>query len=815
MEIQFIGENIFAANLGYFFVSLSFGAAFLAFVAYLFAGIQGDSGWKKIGRIGFMTHSVGVFGIIAVMAHLLISHSYEFYYIWSHSSNTLPAAYMLACFWEGQEGSFLLWTFWHVILGWFLLKTSKQWESGVMMVVSMAQILLSAMLLGLNLWGDEAADLGMNPFRFLRTEMDAPIFSDPHYLDKIVDGTGLNPLLQNYWNVIHPPVLFLGFALTIVPFAYVVAGLMKAEYKTWIRPALIWTSITVGVLGLGILMGGAWAYEALSFGGFWAWDPVENAVLVPWIIVVAGLHTLVIYKNTGKALLSTIVLLGFGFLLILYSTFLTRSGILGDTSVHSFTDLGLSGQLLVFLLAFVFLFLGIIIYRFKSIPKSKSEDEMTSRELWMLIGSLVLIVSAFQIIFSTSIPVINAVMNLFAKLFGQAQDFNMAPPTEAVAHYNQFQIPFAILVALLTALGQYFKYKKSPKTVWKKILIGVGIAIPFTILFSLGTELYSPLYIGLLFASVFTITANVEMLRPHLKPTKFRFSGASIAHIGLGLIFMGSLISNGKRQIVSRNNAGIDYGEDYTEEEKVDNVLLPRGKAIPMGGYLITYHEDSVAEPNHYYKVEYKQIDNETGEKLERFFLYPKAQINPNMGLVSDPSIRRTFSSDLYTHVTSVPREEDKEEFSKAENFQVMIGDTLKYRDMSIIIKMIDLAPELPEGLDPAQDSIYATTLKLEVTKEEQTIELNPYFIIQGNQLLRPAAQNDDIGLRAFFVNINRDTKDFEIALSVKNSDSPEYIIMKAMVFPMINLLWTGCILLFFGSLIAAYRRWKEKALAV
>src|SRR5690606_38158729 len=154
-----------------------------------------------------------------------------------------------------------------------------------------------------------------------REVMDAPIFARADYLSFVTDGNGLNPLLQNYWMVIHPPTLFLGFASTLVPFAYAIASLWKKDYSGWVNPVLPWTLFSAAMLGTGILMGGAWAYEALSFGGFWAWDPVENASLVPWITLIAGLHTLVIFKSTGHALRATFIFFIATFVLILYSTF--------------------------------------------------------------------------------------------------------------------------------------------------------------------------------------------------------------------------------------------------------------------------------------------------------------------------------------------------------------------------------------------------------------------------------------------------------------------------------------------------------------
>ncbi|HRF18374.1 MAG TPA: cytochrome c biogenesis protein CcsA, partial [Chitinophagaceae bacterium] len=217
--------------------------------------------------------------------------------------------------------------------------------------------------------------------------------------------------------VIHPPVLFLGFATTIVPFAFAIAGLWKKDFGEWTKQTLPWSLFSAAVLGLGIMMGAIWAYESLSFGGYWAWDPVENASLVPWMILISGIHTLLIYKHTGNALRASylFMILSFGF--ILYSTFLTRSGILGEASVHAFTDLGMNWQLLTFLLAFVIPALVLFAIRYKEIPAIQKEEHTSSREFWMFIGSLIFFLSAILIIGQTSLPVIN-------KVFGT----NIAPP---------------------------------------------------------------------------------------------------------------------------------------------------------------------------------------------------------------------------------------------------------------------------------------------------------------------------------------------------------------------------------------------------
>ncbi|MFM8485259.1 MAG: cytochrome c biogenesis protein CcsA, partial [Bacteroidota bacterium] len=228
-----------------------------------------------------------VFSIIGLLFYILVGKMYEYNYAWANVSDDLPVQYVFSAFWKEQQGSFLLWSFWHIILSAIVIVRGGKWEAPVLTVVALTEAVIGSMLLGLYFGHFR---LGASPFDLLRDTMSAPIFQQADYLTKI-SGQGLNPLLQNYWMTIHPPTLFLGFASTVFPFAYAASGLWYREHKAWLKPALGWSLFSAGILGLGILMGGAWAYEALSFAGYWAWDPVENASLVPWLTMVAGIHT--------------------------------------------------------------------------------------------------------------------------------------------------------------------------------------------------------------------------------------------------------------------------------------------------------------------------------------------------------------------------------------------------------------------------------------------------------------------------------------------------------------------------------------------
>ena len=351
--IEYVGENLLAGQIGSFLIISSFVASLLA-AAFYFRASEFSSELtsdKRLGRLFFRIHSFSMVGLIGILFYLIYSNAFEYYYIWRHSSSEMSMKYIISSFWEGQEGSTMLWAFWNVVLGNIFLYTAKKWEGSTMAIFASVQVFLSSMLLGIFPFD---VQIGSNPFVLLREHPDMinlPFVSNPNYLS-FVDGNGLNPLLQNYWMTIHPPTVFFGFATTMIPFIYAMAALWKRKFKEWIAPALPWTYFGIAILGLGILMGGAWAYEALSFGGFWAWDPVENSSLVPWLILVGAGHLMLINRNKMRSMFSAFALTLFAFLTVVYSTYLTKSGILGETSVHSFAD-GLPGQLIVFLLFYL------------------------------------------------------------------------------------------------------------------------------------------------------------------------------------------------------------------------------------------------------------------------------------------------------------------------------------------------------------------------------------------------------------------------------------------------------------------------------
>jgi cytochrome c-type biogenesis protein CcmF len=835
--------HYFIGNLGHFFVITSFVTALVTAFAYFNAtnasDIQKKDFWLLNGKVGFYTHALSVFGICITLFIIIANHYFEYHYAYSHSDSKLPTDYLISTFWNGQEGSFLLWMFWHAVLGIVLILTNKFWEAPVMTVFALVQAFLASMILGVVIPGLELK-IGSSPFILLRDAMrEAPIFqTQPDFIPR--DGTGLNPLLQNYWMVIHPPTLFLGFASTLVPFSFCIAGLWLKKYRDWVRPALPWALFSGAILGLGILMGGYWAYETLNFGGYWNWDPVENAVYVPWLILVASIHTMITFKNSETALKASIILVIATFVLILYSTFLTRSGILGDASVHSFTDLGLSGQLLVYLLFFTVAAIVLSIFRWKEIPSSAEEASTYSREFWVFIGMTVLCLMGFQVLIPTSIPVWNKIINLFG---GSS---NLAPPADQIGFYTKFQLWFAIVIALLSGLGQFFWWKKMDKNQLSKelttpLLISL---ILFAVIITVAQVFKIP-YLIIVLASSFTIVANGKILLSLIK-TSPGLSGGAVAHIGVGMMLVGVMFSSGYSKIVSINNTGLMYSREADEEFNRDNLLLFLNEPRTMAEYAIEYKGERLeprakngfvnpndVEPtpdkfmvvakrdivfegdklfaakdtfeifaeNTYYQIDLRSKDDPKGKVTT---LYPRVQDNPTMGMAASPDIKREATKDLYAHVVNMS-DPEKLEWSKTEEVRTSVNKQFFANDYVVVLQKVERVFEIGnEKLSPDDVAVRATIL---VKGEYQDYTAEPTFIIHNKMVGRVPDVIADLGIQFTLMNIFPESNEFLIGVNTRQKN---WVIVKAIEKPFINVLWIGTLVLMAGFGIAMVRRFRE-----
>lgn len=850
--VENISEHILAGKLGHAFVILSFVASFISFLSYFFS--VKNTEYLKFARVFFKLHAVSVLGIAVTLFFMLFNHYFEYQYVYQHSSRSMDMQYILSCFWEGQEGSFLLWTFWNVVLGLILIRVLKggEWEAPVLTVFALVQVFLASMILGIII-GD--VKIGSNPFLLLREHPDTmkmPFLQFENYLEKI-DGRGLNPLLMNYWMTIHPPTLFLGFASTLVPFAFAIAALWNKKYNDWQKMALPWTFFSVFVLGVGILMGGAWAYEALSFGGFWAWDPVENSSLVPWLVIVAAGHTMIINKNKGGSLFTTHFLSICSFLLVLYSTFLTRSGILGNASVHAFTDLGMQGQLVLYMLTFIFISVILLIkddllkwsylilslllmffavlYDFKKIalliwssasvvttiwsyykyfPKEKDEEELYSREFWIFIGSIVLMLSAFVITYFTSLPVINKLFDLkYAQL--------------KVQEYNRFMIPFSVVLILLIGAAQFLKYKRNePKLFYKSItvsfilslLFGLAASIPLYFIDSnKGHSAYDVAgYTCLFVASMFAVFANIAYILKVLKGN-LKKAGASIAHIGFALILIGALVSTSKKITLSKNTSKQNVSDLGKEFDNQKSILLTKGDTLPMGPYLVTYKGKERIGIDVYFNIDYLKAGTD-GKPEYDFTLRPKVQDNPRMGMAPDPDTKHYLNRDIYTHITYaiLSNETDsvtKDKYREAKNYIGHVKDTIFASNAIIVID--SLKTNLSESDYKKNDSL------LEVTAVLTAFDINgkifkayPKYVIKNNMIIPNTDEIEELGLKFVFWKINPEEGSVEITMSEKVGNTKEFIVMEAHLFPFINVLWLGCIVMAIGTCIAIIERVKQ-----
>jgi cytochrome c-type biogenesis protein CcmF len=810
MDTQFIGEHLVPGQLGHFFIITSFVAALFSTFSYLSAVRKEQSNpyssriWQLLGRNGFILHFASIIGIFYCLYYVIANHLFEYHYAWEHSSRAMPKEFLLSCFWEGQEGSFMLWTFWHCVLGLVVMRTSKILETRVMTIISFVQVFLTTMLLGIYLGPD--IKVGSTPFLLLRQAMQgAPIFAQANYMNFVQDGNGLNVLLQNYWMVIHPPVLFLGFASTLIPFAYCIAAIWKGDYESFVRPTITWSLFGGAVLGTGIMMGGAWAYESLNFGGYWAWDPVENASLVPWLVLIGGLHTLLVYKSTKRSLVITFILLILAHLLIWYSTFLTRTGILGKTSVHAFTGDGkaLTYHLIIVIGLLLILSIALLVWRWKQMPRVKSEEETWTREFWMFIGSIVLLLSSIQIAITTSIPV-------WSPLYKWITGKDVAPPVNVMQHYNSIQVWIAVIIGLLSAVVMYMKYKKGDaKSFGKRLLITAGIALIITLAIGFGQHINAWQYDLMLFAACYGIVANLWYTFA-VQKGRLKHIGPPIAHFGFAMVLLGILLSSFNKHVISFNTLGeiLPMGKKTPEEdakESRENQLLFHNSPVAMGDYQVTYTGDSSVagkDMRIYYKVNFKKVDSATHDVKESFFLYPDAFINPKgeQGLSANPSTKHYWDRDIFTFINSAS-DKTKSDTSTYRSHIIHKGDTIFINSGYLVFNQFNTNVK-PERYAPQQGDIAVAAEMTAYDLHGKVKDIAPIYYIHN---MAEGQVDDTVTTMDVYAKLSKIIPQQDAAeIMIRQTDpKDDFIVLKALVFPFINVLWLGVVIMVLGFFIS------------
>lgn len=484
--------------VGKLLITLSFLFCLFSMFYYFVAAKNDDEKKLKIGNWLFALKGVFMIAASVVLVMLLFEHQFQYYYVFNYTSLDLSPKYLWSAFYGGQEGSFMLWIIFSWMIGLGLMRwTRAPYKAPVLFFLALTQLFLIFMIVG---WRFGDLTLGASPFRTIAEEMpNAPfIQANPDFVP--ADGKGLNDLLKSPWMMIHPPILFLGFSMMTIPYCFAMAALWKRKYNEWVGPALPWTLGSNLALLTAIFLGGYWAYVTLSFGGFWAWDPVENASLVPWLFGTAGIHTMIIQRKSAVAQKSSIIFAILAYVAIVYETFLTRSGILADSSVHSFVDLGLYNQLLLFMLVITGLGFGMFAWRYKELPSPNKESKILSREFMTFTGAVMLFVLGLVIILGTSSPILGLL-------------FNDNPTPPEISFYNDWSMPIAIIMAFLTVIGQYLFWKKyDMETLATALIYPLLLTSIITIATVIIGDVRNAYYMLYLFAGFFAVVGNAWVI---------------------------------------------------------------------------------------------------------------------------------------------------------------------------------------------------------------------------------------------------------------------------------------------------------------
>jgi cytochrome c-type biogenesis protein CcmF len=385
------------------------------------------------------------------LLYLLLADDFSIAHVAGSSSLSLPVIYKITAIWGGHDGSMLLWVFFAAVMNVIVLLQNRNRNRDMMPYVLAVLMVNLSFFLSLSLFLS-------NPFQEL-----VRVFPDGSTQPFIpADGQGLNPLLQYWAMVIHPPVLYLGYIGFMVPFAFAVGALATRQRgDAWIRATRRWTLWTWLFLGAGLIIGGKWAYVVLGWGGYWGWDPVENAALMPWLTATAFLHSVIVQERRGMLKTWNMILIAVTYLLCIFGTFLTRSGIVN--SVHAFADSNIGKFFVYYIIIALGFSLILIMDRREYLRGERRLDSMTSRESAFLFNNLVLAAACFAVFWGTMFPVFSEWIT--------GVKISVGP-----VFFNKINIPVGLLLLLFTGLGPLLAWRKTPAASIKKSFLRPVIA---------------------------------------------------------------------------------------------------------------------------------------------------------------------------------------------------------------------------------------------------------------------------------------------------------------------------------------------------
>ena len=736
--------------------ALLFGLA--SMVAY-FRVDRGRSDLLPFARHAYAAFATSVVAASAVLMILLIQHRFDVAYVNSYSSADLPAHFLVSTFWAGQEGSFLLWCFWGSLIGLVVWRSAKEQEAPVMMVYLASFLGIIAIL------------CKQSPFKLLPPPVPA-------------DGVGLNPLLQDPWMVIHPPVMFLGFASLSVPFAFAIAALWKKRWDGWVVRAIPWALLTFVTLGTAILMGGYWAYKTLGWGGYWGWDPVENTSLVPWLFTAALVHGMFLQRVKKRHRKVNLILACAAFATILYGTFLTRSGVLADFSVHSFIDLGITGWLVGILAFFIVLSAALLAVRWRRIPVEEEEETgFLSRGVLFILGISVFCALACVILLGTSAP-------LLTRLSGN-------PSQVQTSFYGRTAAPAAVLLLVLSGLVPFVSWKSCParelfRNARRSLAIG-AVAVVLSLV--LGGR--DPASLGLLFFAATAADMNLRAVIRKAKNAKLGGAGGYLAHVGVGIMLAGIVVS------------GV-----YARSQRL---TLVRNVPTRVGDKTLTFLRVVPGSATRKQAMEVR-VDSARGKTA---YVYPKMYVNSRTGqLMANPAIRRSVVMDDYLS----PQQYDPGQPERVGlDVELKKGTTTNVEGTGFTFR--EFNADRSSMLRGGKEILVLTELTItppDGSKHDATLRY--LYHMDGGEADAPELEVPGVA-GAFMKVMAVSPSDGAVALRLRGiskdrakefqAATRENLSIELTHKPLINLVWGGFYVLMAGGLMALVKRTREARRAV
>jgi cytochrome c-type biogenesis protein CcmF len=681
------------------------------------------------------------------------NHQFEWQYIFNYSSKDMSSFYLTSSFWGGQEGTFLLWLALGSLYGAFIISKKLKDEALVMSFLVLVQAFIAVIL------------IKKNPFTYV---WDA--FPNHFRVGEVpLDGRGLNPLLQNPWMIIHPPILFVGYSSTSILFAFAMSALVKRKYNNWVDHVFPYAVFVALALGTGIILGGYWAYTTLGWGGYWGWDPVENSSLIPWLISLALIHSLLVQRKQGGLKKTNIFLALLTFILVLYGSFLTRSGVLTDFSVHSFSE----SELNTYLITFVILFSGIaflsFLYYTRRIRSDRISGQLLSRESFMLFGILALLLSAIFTFLGTSAPLLTGF-------------FSETPSNVTLEYYNLLNAPVAILLGFFIAFSPILSWKRKSGTNLKGVIWQIVTSLLITALAYLaGLVDVVPLIIFMFF--VLAILVNSEIVYNHLRKKNWKFGGY-LAHVGIGFMMIGIITSS--------------------VYEKTDKISLPIGTSKNIMGYDMTYLGFRLSgDGKDEAVINILKNGAEVCEAKAKFYWSEF-----NQAYMRNPSVHNLWLKDLYiSPIQVIPAEES----DHGHLINLIEDENVHFEDYTLKFVGYEMDPH-----DNNADEIQVMAI-INGSGPKGNFVLKPAIKVQGQErsVIHDTLPNTERDVHINSVNI----EERSLTLMVKydsdqenlSASNKEILAIEITEKPLINLLWLGTFIMIAGLVVSLKNRASYK----